>query len=71
MILREGEVLGLGMELLTERHSKEIIGAISCYDRILIQGTLAGLRRGQHAIATGLKLAQLVLIPQLAAIPYR
>jgi hypothetical protein len=31
------------MELLTERHSDEIVGVMSCYDRILIQGTLPGL----------------------------
>ncbi len=31
------------MELLTERHSEEIAGVISCYDRILIQGSLPGL----------------------------
>ncbi len=28
------------MELLTERHADEIAGVLSCYDRILIQGTL-------------------------------
>src|SRR5499427_8834032 len=31
------------MELLTERHAGEIAGVLSCYDRILIQGTLPGL----------------------------
>ena len=31
------------MELLTERHADEIAGVLSCYDRILIQGTLPGL----------------------------
>ena len=31
------------MELLTERHADEIVGVLSCYDRILIQGTLPGL----------------------------
>ena len=31
------------MELLTERHTDEIAGVLSCYDRILIQGTLPGL----------------------------
>ena len=28
------------MELLAERHSDEIVGVLSCYDRILVQGTL-------------------------------
>jgi len=31
------------MELLTERHAEEIAGVLSCYDRMLIQGTLPGL----------------------------
>ncbi len=31
------------MELLTERHAAEMAGVLSCYDRILIQGTLPGL----------------------------
>ena len=31
------------MELLTERHADAIAGVLSCYDRILIQGTLPGL----------------------------
>jgi hypothetical protein len=31
------------MELLTERHGDEIAGAVSCYDRILMQGILPGL----------------------------
>jgi len=33
----------MGLTLLTERHSEEIVGVISCFDRILIQGTLPGL----------------------------
>ena len=33
----------MGLTLLTERHSEEIAGVISCLDRILIQGTLPGL----------------------------
>lgn len=33
----------MGIELLTQRHSEEIVGVLSCYDRILIQGTLPGL----------------------------
>jgi len=28
------------MQLLTERHSDQIAGVLSCYDRILVQGTL-------------------------------
>ena len=31
------------MELLTEQHADEIVGVLSCYDRLLIQGTLSGL----------------------------
>ena len=31
------------MELLTERHADAIAGVLSCYDRLLIQGTLPGL----------------------------
>ena len=31
------------MELRTERPADEIAGVLSCYDRILIQGTLPGL----------------------------
>src|SRR5215831_13944356 len=34
---------GKCMELLTERHAEEIVGVLSCYDRLLIQGTLPGL----------------------------
>ena len=33
--------------LLTERHSEEIAGVLSCFDRILIQGTLPGLSYAQ------------------------
>ena len=33
----------MGLTLLTERHSEQIAGVVSCYDRILIQGTLPGL----------------------------
>lgn len=33
----------MGLVLFTERHKEEIAGVISCYDRILIQGTLPGL----------------------------
>jgi hypothetical protein len=32
-------MLGMSIELLTTRHSKQIAGIISCYDRILIVGT--------------------------------
>jgi hypothetical protein len=31
------------MQLLTERHADDIVGVLSCYDRILIQGSLPGL----------------------------
>ena len=33
---------GMGVELLTTRHKDQIAGVLSCYDRILIQGTLPG-----------------------------
>src|SRR5271157_3116984 len=33
---------GMGVELLTERHKDQIAGVLSCYDRILIQGTVPG-----------------------------
>ena len=33
----------MGLVLFTERHKEEIAGVISCYDRMLIQGTLPGL----------------------------
>ena len=33
----------MGLTLLTERHHQQIAGVLSCYDRILIQGTLPGL----------------------------
>src|SRR5712692_8030621 len=32
----------MGVELLTERHKDEIAGVLSCYDRIIIQGTVPG-----------------------------
>ncbi len=32
----------MGLELLTEGHNKEIVGVISCYDRVMIPGTLPG-----------------------------
>ena len=31
------------IELLTERHREQIAGVLSCFDRIIIQGTLPGL----------------------------
>jgi hypothetical protein len=31
------------MTLLTERYANKIRGQLSCYDRIVIQGTLPGL----------------------------
>jgi hypothetical protein len=30
----------MAIELLTERHGKQIAGALSCYDRLIVQGTL-------------------------------
>src|SRR6266436_4833214 len=33
----------MGIELLTERHREQIAGVLSCFDRIIIQGTLPGL----------------------------
>jgi len=33
----------MGLQLLTERRSEQIAGVLSCYDRMLIQGTLPGL----------------------------
>jgi len=39
------------MELLTDRHAEEIAGVLSCYDRILIQGTLPGLCYAQGMTA--------------------
>jgi hypothetical protein len=32
----------MGIELLTERHKDQIAGVLSCYDRIIIQGTVPG-----------------------------
>lgn len=32
----------MGVELLTERHRDQIAGVLSCYDRIIIQGTVPG-----------------------------
>jgi hypothetical protein len=33
----------MGGELLTERYHDQIVGVLSCYDRLLLQGTLPGL----------------------------
>lgn len=33
----------MGIELLTERHREQIAGVLSCFDRMIIQGTLPGL----------------------------
>jgi len=30
----------MGLTLLTERHAKQIAGMVSCYDRVIVQGTL-------------------------------
>ena len=32
----------MGVELLTERYKDRIAGVLSCYDRIIIQGTVPG-----------------------------
>jgi hypothetical protein len=32
----------MGVELLTERYKGQIAGVLSCYDRIIIQGTVPG-----------------------------
>ena len=32
----------MGVELLTERYKHQIAGILSCYDRIIIQGTVPG-----------------------------
>ena len=32
----------MGVELLTERYKDQIAGVLSCYDRIIIQGTVPG-----------------------------
>ena len=32
----------MGVELLTERHKDQIAGLLSCYDQIIIQGTVPG-----------------------------
>ena len=34
---------GMGLALLTERHADQIAGVLSCYDRILIFGTLPNI----------------------------
>ena len=36
----------IGLQLLTERHTVQIDGTLSCYDRALIQGTLPGFMDG-------------------------
>src|SRR6202050_4341463 len=30
----------MGVELLTERHKEKIAGILSCYDRLVVQGTV-------------------------------
>ena len=30
----------MGLVLLTERHAPQIAGVLSCYDRVIVQGTL-------------------------------
>jgi hypothetical protein len=43
MILPKTSRSRMGLQLLTERRSSQIAGVLSCYDRMLIQGTLPGL----------------------------
>ena len=33
----------MGLALLTERHEKQIAGVLSCWDRMLVFGTLPGI----------------------------
>jgi len=37
----------VGIELLTERYKSQIAGLLSCYGRIIIQGTVPGWRYAQ------------------------
>jgi hypothetical protein len=30
----------MGLTVLTERHAQQIAGVLSCYDRVIVQGTL-------------------------------
>ena len=30
----------MGLVLLTERHAQQVAGVLSCYDRVIVQGTL-------------------------------
>ena len=39
------------MELLTQRYSEKISGTLSCYDRIVIRGTLPVLSNAGHLTA--------------------
>ena len=39
------------MELLTQRYSEKISGTLSCYDRIVITGTLPVLSNAAHLTA--------------------
>ena len=48
------------MTLLTERYADQIVGVLSCYDRVIIQGTLPGV--GYAAGMTGYLKAQGVRI---------
>lgn len=42
----------MGLTLLTERHADQIAGVLSCYDRILVFGTLPRIlfRRGDDPL---------------------
>jgi hypothetical protein len=36
-------MMPVGLTLLTERYADQIAGVLSCYDRILVFGTLPGI----------------------------
>ena len=57
-----------------ERHAEDILGACSCFDRIIIQGTLPDIAYadamtltalGKLIVAASLKLKEMTLIPLL------
>lgn len=48
------------MELLTQRYAKQIAGVISCFDRILIAGTLTGVRHPE-GLATYLRAHKILI----------
>ena len=57
-----------------ERHAEDILGVYSCFDRIIIQGTLPDIAHadamtltalGKLIVAASLKLKEMTLIPLL------